>query len=237
MFNIPWLRYLRSKYKFERKFGLKVPMNRAMSEYKDWKKFRDRESSPLADRIPWITFGATNFLRENIKKGMTAFEWGLGGSTAFLLDSGVQVTSVEHDKEWFGTALEALGNRESWKPLMIEPKPSEDSMDPTLWSDYGSSAAMYKGMTFKEYVQSIDSHADESFDLILVDGRCRPSCFHHALPKIAKNGFILWDNTERPSYQKEMQELDTRKFKMYDFPGASPFASWFTRTVIWQRQD
>jgi len=53
----------------------------------------------------------------------------------------------------------------------------------------------YPGMSFDGYVKTIDAHPDETFDLILVDGRARADCSKRALCKIRKGGYLMLDNS------------------------------------------
>ncbi len=228
-------RFYREKMKFEKKHELRLPMKSVFSEFADWRKYRHRQS-PLEDRVPWITFGAATFLKHNLRRGMKGFEWGMGGSSAFLLDLGVNLVSVEHDAQWFEKARNDLGENGPWDPKLVEPVHGRESNDPSDWSGYGSSVSSFLDASFENYVKAIDDYDDDSFDVVLVDGRSRPSCFHHALPKVRVGGWVLWDNTDRASYLPEMNKVDSANFKMFDFPGPSPYVKFFTRTTIWQRQ-
>ena len=229
-------KFYREKMKFEKLHGLRLPKKSLFSEFGDWKKYRSRQS-PLEDRVPWITFGAATFLKDNLRNGMKAFEWGMGGSSAFLLDIGLDLVSVEHDAGWFEKARKDLGENEHWKPKLVEPTHGREPNDPSDWSLYGSSDPKFLDASFEAYARSIDEFEDQTFDVILVDGRCRPSCFHHALKKVRSGGYVLWDNTDRASYHPEMESVDPTEFKMFDFPGPSPYVTFFTRTTIWQRQS
>lgn len=228
-------RYYREKIRFQKKHSnLRMPVKRLISEYGDWKKYRNRQS-PMEDGVPWITFGATSFLKEHLREGMKAFEWGMGGSSVFLLNIGVSLVSIEHDVDWFKKASQDLGGNSSWSPTLIEPVKGREPNDPSDWSTYGSSHQEFLDASFEEYVRAIDKYDDQSLDVVLVDGRSRPSCFHHALQKVRPGGFVLWDNTDRDTYYPEMDNVDPGEFKMFDFPGPSPYVTFFTRTTIWQR--
>lgn len=72
-----------------------------------------------------------------------------------------------------------------------------DVADPT---SYRSGAGDYLNYSFKKYVKSIDEYPDGYFDLILVDGRARPSCILHSIPKLKSGGLLVVDNAERSYY-------------------------------------
>ena len=227
--------YYKEKSKFEKETELRIPLVNLVRNFGTWKDYLGRQSGPLEDRVPWITFDSASFLRSTVREGMDVFEWGMGGSTAFLLDIGVNLTSVEHNPEWYEKSLRDIGKSSSWNPNLIEPEQTGTVGDPINWSEYGTSDVVNQNARFKNYASKITAFDDESFDLILVDGRSRPACFHHALSKVRVGGHVLWDNTDRKTYQKEMNAVDPAAFKMLDFPGPSPYIPQFTRTTVWKR--
>lgn len=195
--------------------------------------------SPLSDRRPWITFGAISFLENYLEPGMNAFEWGTGGSTAFFLSKGVNVVSIEHDTSWADMIKDAIkpafGIAWAFHHLPPEPRDHGRQGDPSNPLDYLSSGKQFQGYAFTSYARAIDQHPEASFDVILVDGRARPSCLHHAIPKVKVGGIIVLDNSDRQHYHASMRELGEH-FEICDFPGPSPYVDFFTRTTIWRRK-
>lgn len=59
----------------------------------------------------------------------------------------------------------------------------------------------YANASFEEYVKSIEEYPDESFDLVLVDGRHRSFCIPHAIPKVRPGGYLMLDNSDRRGYR------------------------------------
>jgi len=116
----------------------------------------------------------------------------------------------------------------------MEPEIRFDKPNPADPDSYASSDSKYEGQFFHKYVTFIDRFPDGYLDLILIDGRSRPSCFKHAVPKIKPGGYIEWDNTDRFHYQMAMS-MAPADFVFRDFPGLSPCVPFFTRTSIWQR--
>jgi hypothetical protein len=92
-----------------------------------------------------------------------------------------------------------------------------------------------EGQTYKKYATVIDQFPDEYFDVVLVDGRARPSCMFHSLRKVKKNGLLILDNADRPYYLKAFHD----KLKNYQLvvsaTGPAPYSPWFTQTNIWRR--
>ncbi|WP_041700214.1 hypothetical protein [Thalassoporum mexicanum] len=195
----------------------------------------------MADRLPWITFAAIDFLAQNLRPDMKVFEWGIGGSTLFLLPRVAELVSVEHDRAWGESAQQKItemglgaGN---WNFSLVTPSPDgiTTGRDPANADDYISSEAKFQGQNFKDYVTAIDRYADGYFDIILIDGRARPSCFKHAIEKVKVGGYVLWDNTDRIHYDQTMQAVDPA-YQFIDLPGPSPYVPFFTRTSVWQRR-
>jgi tRNA A58 N-methylase Trm61 len=168
---------------------------------------------------------------------MRVFEYGSGGSTVFFANLVQEVISVEHDRGWYQKLQEEL------KKLDIDnctvhhrpPSPTETgaSGDPADPDDYVSGNVSYEGMTFRDYTVQIDEYPDEHFDLIVVDGRARPSCFKHAVPKIKNTGMLVWDNTNRSRYHPAMK-LAPESFEYLRCPGPTPFLGHFTETSLWK---
>ena len=207
--------------------------------YPSWFSAITRKASPVSDRIPWITFGAIDFLKRYLSSDMKVFEYGTGGSTLFFLDRVESVVSVEHDASWVEIVTSGLTEDElnRWSCHLIEPENTIDADSRGSLSDraeYQSNAPDFLGSTFHQYVMSIDGYPDGGFDLIMIDGRSRPSCFVHALEKVKNQGYIFWDNTEREHYHETM-DLAPENMKMIDFPGPSPYVDFFTRTTAWFR--
>lgn len=207
--------------------------------FPDWSRSLQTGASPLNDQRPWITFAAIRFLRNNLRKDMRVYEYGAGGSTLFFAKRVKEVISVEHDPVWRDQVMEALtnGGHENWRIDLIEPTPDARIIDkdPSDPDAYVSSALEFKGHSFRNYASSIEGYPDGYFDVVVIDGRARPSCFKHALSKVKDNGYIIWDNTDRSYYFPAMQ-LAPGNLYFRDFPGPSPYVNFFTRTSLWHYQ-
>jgi hypothetical protein len=91
-------------------------------------------------------------------------------------------------------------------------------------------------MSFYDYATKIESYPDDYFDVVVVDGRARPSCFKHAVRKVKRTGLLAWDNTTRDRYKLAMK-LAPDSFEFLDCPGPTPFLSHYTKTSIWISPD
>ncbi len=188
--------------------------------------------------LPWVTFEAKRWLDSYLRNTMTVFEWGSGGSTLYFAKQVRQVISVEHDQKWYDAVISSLKHEKfvNYDYFLIPPR--KYLLAPFL--PYNSHTYVsrtfeaHKKLHFKEYVRKIDDYANESFDLVVVDGRSRIACMAHALKKIKKGGFLMLDNSERTPYQSAMKKLAGLIHK--DFFGKGPYCTEEWQTTIWQIQ-
>jgi len=198
--------------------------------YSHWLNSLKEGHSPLEDQFPWMVYEAVDWLKNVLKPNMTVFEWGSGGSTLFLAKHVQSVFTVEHDAKWHlqvSSKLVQCGLN-SIDYQLIEPTISNQT-DPF----YVSSDQKFQGYSFSDYVQAIDGYSKNSFDLVVVDGRARPGCIKHAIPRVRPGGYILLDNSERIEYALGKQLLT--KWHQIVFRGPGPYADFFTETTVWQK--
>jgi hypothetical protein len=229
------------KYCLEaKKLGLNYPEHFNLLDiikfYPAWERSLISGTSPLQDKLPWITFSAIQMLDGILNKNMRIFEYGSGGSTLYFAMKVKEVFSIEHEPNWFYKVCKSVDEHgfenchiQLVEPTIISGLDSRDASDP---SSYASSDSKFNGKSFKDYASNIDRFPDAYFDLILIDGRARPSCFKHAIRKVKSDGYIFWDNTDREHYLPTMKAAPS-KLHFLDFPGASPYVNFFTRTSAW----
>ena len=203
-----------------------------------------KHKDPLSEELPWLTFGAILFLEHIVTKDIKVYEYGAGGSTLFFSKHCKEVISVEHNKAWYNKVTEIVRKRgyKNCKVALLEPATErvhadEDISDPNT---YASSDESYSGKSFKEYAMSVEKYSNEYFDLVLVDGRARPSCFKHAIKKVKKGGFLILDDAARTHYLYVQNSLDNNVWKKYTFCGRSlydEYDEYFIPkcTHIWKR--
>ncbi len=202
-----------------------------------WRWVRARAwGNGLAARLPWLTFDAQDFIAGRLRTAPRVFEYGSGGSTLYWLDRGATCVSVEHDEAWHARVLDYVGPCASLDYRLVLPEASSpgspgDISDPTA---YRSSGPEYLGKTFRAYASLIDAFPDGTFDLVLIDGRARPSCLHHASPKVRPGGLLVLDDAERPHYLARTGGL-LAAFEAHSFPGTGPFADQMWRTDVYVR--
>jgi hypothetical protein len=204
-----------------------------------WRTSLKEKSNPLKDEQPWITFSALDFLEKTLTKDMRVYEYGMGGSTLFFAKRVKEIVSVEHDKKWFNLVEEIIKKKgyDNWKGYLLEPeiKTNNLNIDPSHPDSYTSEDPRFNGQKFINYAVHIDEYADEYFDLIVIDGRARPSCFKHSLRKVKKGGFIVLDNSERNYYSFIHNSLDNSNWCKNDFYGPGPYGENFWQTSFWKK--
>lgn len=191
----------------------------------DWLLTRGKDVGPLNYGLPWMNYAAIAFLDDFLTEHARVFEWGMGGSTVFWQARAQDVISVEHDVGWFEAAQESLAtaHQTSKMPNMILEEPDNEAN-----ADFASGAKQYQGKSFERYVRSIDQFAENTFDVIVVDGRARMACLRQAPSRLAPNGVIVLDNSDYTRYQPELEafwDAHRADFERIDFLSPTPFSA------------
>lgn len=237
------IRHLKSYCREARKMRHLDPQSCGLGElielFPAWRRSLQPGATPLGDKVPWITFAACKFLEPRIVPGMRVHEYGAGGSTLFFATRGCEVSSVEHDEAWANRVRETLAreNLTNVQLRCLPPEPVTDSLkrDPTEPDDYFSSDENFQQHTFRNYATAIDAFADGYFHLVVIDGRARPSCYKHALAKVAPGGWLMLDNSDRDSYRRIHQDMAAKGWKKWGFSGPGPYVANFWQTCYWQK--
>jgi len=131
--------------------------------------------------VPWVTHEAVLFLEEFMRQHPDAkvLEFGMGSSTIWFSKRTKHLTSVEHHADWHKKVSKAINETPECNSakLILHARP---------------------------YYTVCDQFPDETFDLILVDGRNRSGCIKYALSKLKRGGVLMLDNSERSYYRKAL---------------------------------
>jgi SAM-dependent methyltransferase len=169
--------------------------------------------------VPWWTYDAITEIETYIQKlGYlpTVFEYGSGASTIWLAKRAKKVISIEHDRRWFDNLKNKLANVHNVELIFVPPDKN------TSESKYRSQKA--KNVTFKSYVTKI-SECNQTFDVIIVDGRSREACLEECRAFLKPNGIIIFDNSNRKRYQGAIQNAALKMQRFYGRVPGSPFNS------------
>lgn len=175
---------------------------------------------------PWWTFEAADLVADHLvtRPGARVFEWGSGASTAWLSRRAGQVVAVEHDPEWAATVAEVIGPGATICTVPPTPVTSDDAVL--------SRKPGFEGLDFSDYVATLDQQRGV-FDLIVIDGRAREACLQRALPRLADDGLIVFDNVDRRRYREALAA--ERGIEVQWTRGLTPSLPYPTRTALVRR--
>ncbi len=169
--------------------------------------------------VPWWTYSAIEAIEQHIHTlgyKPSVFEYGSGASTIWLAKRSAQVISIEHDKVWY-QQLKLKLDKFPNVTLILQP-PAQGSDDKKYQSQKMSN------VNFEEYVKAIKA-TNQTFDLIIVDGRCREACLEECLAYLKPNGMIIFDNSNRRRYQDAILSSSLNIQRYYGRVPGSPFKS------------
>lgn len=199
-----------------------------------------REGHMLDTPTPWLTFDAIDFITDRLSPKWNIFEYGSGGSTLYWLKSGAELVSIEHEAEWYNLVEGKIrpGSRLDYR--LVQPElgslcaPTPDTVaDPDC---YASNDPLFSAQNFRRYVSQIDEFPDQTFDMVIVDGRARPSCLKHSFPKVKVGGLLVLDNSDREYYLRGTRPL-LNGFLEHRFRGMGPGSPLYlqTQTTVFEK--
>ncbi|MCC6460209.1 MAG: hypothetical protein IT260_07045 [Saprospiraceae bacterium] len=188
-----------------------------------------------------MNFRALEFLEQQLRPQFKVFEFGGGGSTLFFCKKVAEVVTVEDHEAWFGTLTQKINtkNYSNWKGHFQKPEPVQGNAtrSPQNPADFMSGAKGLEHLSFERYARTIEAYPTAYFDVILVDGRARPSCIQQAIPHLKPQGLLVVDNTERPYYLAAFGQEFAAHFTLemdLRFPVA--YTPDFTQTTILRKK-
>lgn len=161
--------------------------------------------------IPWMNYSFINFLEPRLNQGMNIFEYGSGYSTLYLADRVGCVTSVEFDESWYKEMKNNLQHKRNCE-LMYRPEPNQ-------------------------YAEAIREYKEESFDVIIVDGRDRKECIKHILPFLSDDGVVILDDSWQSKFDEVFDFFREKGFRELSFTGLKPGGMIVEKTTVFYRRD
>jgi hypothetical protein len=206
-----------------------------------WRQSLKPGASSVRDQQPWITYPVIDYLKGFLRPEHRVFEYGGGGSTLFFVKRVAEVVTVEHNQEWFKILSETINmsKKNSWTGKFVGPAkgdlvPVPDPSDP---SHYSSADVPSKGYNYRKYASAIDEYPENYYDCVVVDGRSRPACMMHAIPKIRKGGLLVLDNSDREYYMPKIRKAVELQFEtIIDGFAPGPYSQDFTKTTVWRKK-
>ena len=177
--------------------------------------------------IPWYSFDAIEFLKNNLNKNHVIFEFGCGASTLFFSSKVKKVVSLESNLRWFEIITSSLKN----------------SGDFLLEKNYFSNAnceifLMEDALDRDEYQNFAQNYSQKNnikFDFLIVDSLKRYECAKNSFEAIKSDGYLILDDSERPNYQKIFDFLQKNNFSYQDFIGIAPAQLRIKKTTFFRR--
>lgn len=159
--------------------------------------------------IPWMNYSFIDFLEPRLNSFMKVFEYGCGYSTLYLAEKVKSVVSIEHDKAWYDEMSERLNNKNNSK-IFYYPSP-------------------------QQYQVAIKEHAEELYDLIVVDGRDREECVKHIIPYLTEGGVVILDDSRREKFDEIFDLFKNNGFRYLSFSGIKAGGMIVEETTVFYR--
>ncbi len=177
-----------------------------------WFKAFDSKSpvDGAGNPIPWVTYSFIDFIKGRLNKQQAVFEFGSGNSTLFYAQLTGIVISVEHDKDWY--------------EKITKTKPDNAEM---IFCELHRDG---------EYCR-MPTKLEESFDIIIVDGRDRVNCCKQSIAALSPAGVIVLDDSERENYSEGISFLLSNGFRQISFSGISPGLFYEKATSVFYKPE
>ncbi len=179
--------------------------------------------------LPWWTYRATEQVDAFLagRRGARVFEFGSGASTVWLARRAAEVHSVEHDLAFAGVVRGLVGDHGGVTVHAVPARVVGPGEQPRVRSERRG----YAGHDFSEYVATVE-RVGGVFDLVVVDGRARFESLRQALPHLAADGLVVFDNVNRRRYRPALHlpGLAVRVLR-----GATPCLPYPTATALLRR--
>jgi len=204
--------------------GLTEPIR----DFKAYYRYNRLMKGTLEAELPWISHRAYLRLDKLVKPHWKVFEFGCGGSTLFLNGKVESMTSVEHDSGWAKVVSEKLEGNPNFSIQFI---PEDEQGDEEFQSIHGMNES---GSYFETYSKAASNLPDESLDLLIIDGRSRPACLKYSHSKVKPGGYLLFDNSNRESYQEAISTF-LKDWEREDFKGVTVYDAFFNQTSLFRK--
>ena len=172
--------------------------------------------------VPWWTYAAVDEVSAFLASRpgtVRVFEYGAGASTVWLAKRAAEVVSVEHDESFWQLMQPLFAEHANIEVFLVPPAPAIGEAD-----EVRSERAGYEQCDFADYVSAID-RCGGTFDLVIVDGRARGACLTAAMPRLAKDGMIVFDNSNRRRYRQAINTSGMVATRLRGLAPALPYPS------------
>ncbi len=159
---------------------------------------------------PWYMPNAHRFLEKKLPYIQRVFEYSCGDSSIWFAKHVKEYIAVEHDQTWHSRVTDML-SKDNLNSAKIYYAPADEKDIEFNWAEKWPHYTVLKRPParpeYKNYISTIDQYPDSYFDCIIIDGRERLGCLVHAMPKLAQDGMIIFDDSARYYYQEAFSLL------------------------------
>lgn len=167
--------------------------------------------------IPWMCYPAIEILEAFVGPNTRVLEWGSGASTTWLGKRSTDVTSIEHNAEWFGQVSKFAPSHV--QRHLVTFSGSEQFCDPL---------EPYLGI-------AADCGSSQRFDVVIVDGMARGSCMALARDILADGGVVVLDDSRRAETESWRSDMRSAGFREIKVSGVKPCAGQTCSTSFFVR--
>jgi Methyltransferase domain len=161
---------------------------------------------------PWLTKDSIAILDKWIRPDHRVIEFGSGGSTLYFAARCARLVSYEHDGSWHRKVRSRL-DKLVHSNVELHCFPLDDP----------------------RYCDHVGSLADQSVDLILIDGRRRAECTWNAIPKLKPGGLLVIDNAERYLAREHGASAHSNLYDHSTHPSGPLWKMIAEHTASWER--
>lgn len=168
--------------------------------------------------VPWWSYAAIDAVDSWLaarQEPVRIYEYGSGASTFWLARRAAEVHSVEHHREFGEMMATELAPLDNVAFRLVEPVADAE---PTT----SSAKEGYRRQDFTAYVASIEE-VHGPFDLVVIDGRAREACLAAALPRLAADGLIVFDNSRRRRYREAIAAQPVSETRYFGLTPTLPY--------------
>jgi len=189
---------------------------------------------------PWYTYPAIEFLNDIIKPEHKVLEYGSGYSTLYFKNKVQELCTIEHDLDW-AKKIVAMNDNLEIKVCVEQCKVIPEAISRVVEFLQNFKQILSRDRQhdithglinndFAGYASMIYNYPLGHFDIVVIDGMARALCGYLAVERIAEDGYIILDNSDRWQYNHLQEYLVEQGFGRIDFwgPGHGVYEKWCT---------
>ena len=180
--------------------------------------------------VPWFTYSAIAFLEKNVPDYAKVFEYGGGQSTLYWANRVKTVVGIDHDPSFVEHVNKTLPDNATFSVVeegstlssviqkKLQGKP--DLLDPER--DEKTYRSGQLNNLFENYALQLLAYRNNEFDVVVIDGMARVLSTWAAIKHFKRDGFIVFDNSDRSIYDAAYAMLENAGYRRVDFWGLGP---------------